>query len=121
MRHLHLVPMTLALFLMISASACRREPGAQSTPAAETPQGEMPVLDARDFSDPTIIDNPWLPMQPGMHWVYEGTTTEDGETFAHRLEFTVTDLTKEIQGVQTRVAWIVDYRNDEVVEKEIAF
>jgi len=48
-------------------------------------------------------------------------TTEEGETFAHRLEFTVTDLTKEIQGVQTRVAWIVDYRNDEVVEKEIAF
>ncbi|HET7088596.1 MAG TPA: hypothetical protein VFL17_08100, partial [Anaerolineae bacterium] len=46
---------------------------------------------------------------------------EDGETFAHRIEFTVTDLTKEIEGVRTVVAWVVDYSDGEVVEKEIAF
>ena len=38
-----------------------------------------------------------------------------------RIEFTVTDLTKEIAGIRTLVAWIVDYNDGEVVEKEIAF
>jgi hypothetical protein len=39
----------------------------------------------------------------------------------HRLEFIATDLTKEIQGVRTVVAWIADYSDGELVEKEIAF
>ena len=39
----------------------------------------------------------------------------------HRLEFTLTDLTKEIQGVRTVVAWIADYSDNVLVEKEIAF
>jgi hypothetical protein len=60
-------------------------------------------------------------MQPGTQWVYEGTALEDGESLDRRIEFTVTDLTKEIEGVRTVVAWIVDYNDGEVVEKEIAF
>ena len=61
-------------------------------------------------------------MQPGTHWVYEGTALDDeGNTLARRIEFTVTDLIKEIGGVRTTVAWIVDYEDGEVVEKEIAF
>jgi hypothetical protein len=61
-------------------------------------------------------------MQPGTKWVYEGTALDDeGNSIARRIEFTVTDLTKEIAGVRTVVAWIVDYDDDEVIEKEIAF
>jgi hypothetical protein len=33
----------------------------------------------------------------------------------------ITDLTKVIEGVRTVVAWIVDYDDGEVIEKEIAF
>ena len=43
------------------------------------------------------------------------------EVIPHRIEFTVTDLTKEIAGVSTVVAWIVDISDGQVVEKEIAF
>jgi len=96
---------------VISTSACRRE----------SPQPQFEDFDPDSFDRSTDIDSEWLPLRPGTHWVYEGTTTEDGETFAHRIEFTVTDLTKEIEGVATVVAWIVDYRDDEVVEQEIAF
>ncbi|MGQ0607890.1 MAG: hypothetical protein ACT4OQ_05430 [Chloroflexota bacterium] len=78
-------------------------------------------FDAATFEDPTMIDNEWFPFTPGAHWAYEGTTVDGDETFEHRIEFTVTDLTKEIAGVRTRVAWIVDYTGDELVEKEIAF
>jgi hypothetical protein len=61
-------------------------------------------------------------MKPGTRWVHEGTAVDDeGNSFTRRIEFTVTDLTKEIAGVSTVVAWIVDYSDEEVVEKEIAF
>jgi hypothetical protein len=78
-------------------------------------------FDPDEFDRPTTIDNPWLPLTPGTRWVLDGTTTEGDETLAHRIEFTVTDLTKEIEGVPTVVAWIADYSEDELVEKEIAF
>lgn len=78
-------------------------------------------FDPDNFDRSTIIDNPWLPLQPGTQWILEGTTTEGSETFAHRIEFIVTDLTKAIEGVRTLVAWIADYSDDELVEKEIAF
>lgn len=74
-----------------------------------------------NFTQPTVIDNEWFPLKPGMHAIYEGTTTEDGETSSHRIEFTVTDLTKKIMGVQTVVALLADFSDDELVEKEIAF
>ena len=50
-----------------------------------------------------------------------GTTIEDGEEFSHQIRYIVTDLTKEILGVQTVVVWIEDYSDDELVEAEIAF
>ena len=100
-----------ALVGLIAASACSREP-------LET---EFERFDPSNFDRSTNIDNEWFPLQPGTHWVYEGTTTEDGEILAHRVEFTVTDLTKRIEDVPTVVAWVVDYRDDELVEQEIAF
>lgn len=78
-------------------------------------------FDPDNFSNSTNIDNQWLPLKPSSHWVYEGTTTEGGETFPHSIEFTVTDLIKEIEGVRTVVVWAVDISDNEIVEKEIAF
>ncbi|MBF8285288.1 MAG: hypothetical protein HW378_4203, partial [Anaerolineales bacterium] len=124
---------------MISACTSRPTPAATTsstpapvattasapTPAAttggETAEPQFADFDPNRFDSPTIIDNEWLPLQPGKRWVYEGTAVEDGESLSRRLEFTVTDLTKEIAGVRTVVAWILDYNDGELVEKEIAF
>lgn len=100
------------------------EPTAEPTPeeaAGESPERVFEDFDASNFDDPTNIDNPWLPLKPGTQWVYEGFTIEDGEQIPHRLEFTVTDLTKEIDGVQAVVAYILDYSDGQLVEKELAF
>jgi hypothetical protein len=87
-----------------------------------TTVAEFWELDPANFSNPTNITNVWMPMQPGTRWVHEGTAVDDeGNEFTRRIEFTVTNLTKEIGGVNTIVAWIVDYNDDEIVEKEIAF
>lgn len=91
-------------------------------PSDPTTAAEFWELDPGNFIDSTMINNVWMPMQPGTRWVYEGTALDDeGNPIIRRIEFTVTDLTKEIAGVQTVVAWIVDYTDNEPVEKEIAF
>ena len=78
-------------------------------------------IDRGNFTNPTSITNEYLPVQPGMRYVYEGFTREEGETVPHRLVFTVTDLTKMINGINTVVIWDVDYSDGELVETELAF
>jgi len=131
MRRLHIVSGAVALLLMISTSACTSvappETATESETAPETAaESEVPEIvfedfDPSNFERSTNIDNEWLPLQPGTQWVFEGFTVEDDESIPHRIEFTVTDLTKEIEGVPTVVVWVVDYSDDEVVEQEIAF
>jgi len=106
---------TIVFIFTIFISACGSKPSPEAT-------AEFKDFDPGNFDNSIEITNPWMPMQPGTLWVYEGTAVdEEGNSFARRIEFTVTDLTKEIAGVRTVVAWIVDYNNGEVIEKEIAF
>ena len=134
------ISIVLALILIIATSACAT-PGTSTEPApaapAETegagvgtvpteepavdPEFALPVFDAATFDNPTKIDNQWFPMNPGTQYVFEGFTNEAGRQIPHSLIFTVTDLTKEILGVRTVVAYIVDYSDGQLVEAEIAF
>lgn len=127
----NVVLVTAGVLSMLLASACGDDEAspqptdtAEATPqptASEVPEPEFQEFDAANFSESTVIDNEWYPLQPGTKWVFEGTTTERNEVIPHRLEFTVTDLTKEIQGVRTVVAWIEDFSDGELIEEEIAF
>jgi hypothetical protein len=60
-------------------------------------------------------------MKPGTQWIYEGSTEDKGFIIPHRIVFTVTDLTKELAGVRTVVAWVEDYSEGLLVESELAF
>jgi hypothetical protein len=88
---------------------------------AEVDFTDLPDMDPGNFDDPTHIDNEWFPLQPGYQWTMEGVTIEDEEEIPHLIVFTVTDLTKEIAGVPSVVAWIEDYADGELVESEIGF
>lgn len=66
------------------------------------------------------IGNKYLPMKPGTRLIYEGQVIENGETHSHRLAITVTNLTKVINGVRTRVFLERDFEDGELVEREIA-
>lgn len=145
-RYVVFLVFTLFLMGLVSACAPRSQPvvsegpplPATSEPAEEpivteeptepamteeSVEPQFPDFDANNFdsSTSTVIDNPWMPMQPGTFWAYEGTALDGGETVNRRIEFAVTDLTKEIDGVRTVVAWIEDYNDDELVEEEVAF
>lgn len=81
---------------------------------------QLENIGAATFSDPTNIDNRWFPLRPGAQYVYEGATEEDGERKAHRFVLTVTDLTKTIDGIRTRVVWDQDFADGALEEAEIA-
>ena len=78
----------LLLALVALAAGC----GADERSAL--PQGSDPVeIDPTAFS--AEIDNPYWPMRPGSTWVYR-----EGD---QRVEVTVTDRTRTVLGVETRV------------------
>jgi hypothetical protein len=95
---------------------------ATSSPAATVVEdGPQPGYDDVKFSNPTRITNRWLPLRPGTQFIYEGHTVDGDERIPHRVVITVTDLTKEIDGVRNVVAWDRDYQAGELVEAELAF
>ena len=80
-------------------------------------------FDPKNFDENSInITNEWMPLTPGMRYVYGGTTLSDeDEPLAHRVIINVTDLTKVINGVNSVVSWDLDYSGGELVEAELAF
>jgi hypothetical protein len=74
-----------------------------------------------EFHHPTTIDNEYLPFVPGTRLTYEGRVAAGGSATPHQVIFTVTDLTKEIDGVRSRVVHDVDVSNGAVAEAELSF
>jgi len=66
-----------------------------------------------DFSDPTQIDNPWFPLEPGTTWVYQGDTEDGLETDV----VNVSHLTKKILGVKSVIVVDRVYLEGELVEE----
>jgi hypothetical protein len=94
-----------------------------ATASGGAPPAEVSAsdYDRDNFDNSTSIDNKWFPLRPGTQLVFRGTTIEGKESIPHRVIFTVTDLTKEIDGVDNIVLWDRDYSSGELVEAEIAF
>ena len=97
---------------VLSLAACGGEGSkSRSSTSSGLPQGTKPVqLDPADFT--TSIDNPYWPMRPGSHWVYR--EVENGE--AQRVDVTVTNQTKTLQGIEARVVHDRVSRNGETLE-----
>ena len=98
--------MTAAVLLL---AACG---GGSESSSPELPQGSEAVeLDPADFT--TEIDNPYWPMSPGNRWVYRET---DGKGGVQRVDVTVTDRTKVIDGIEAVVVHDLVTEQGEKVE-----
>src|SRR5437588_6495088 len=73
------------------------------------------------FSHPARITNTFLPLIPGSQLVLEGKANGGGSLLPHRVVFTVSDVTKVVNGVRTLAVWERDFTNGKLVEEEIAF
>jgi hypothetical protein len=78
-------------------------------------------FDHGNFSHAARIDNRWFPLVPGTQYIYEGHANRGNGLTNHEVVFTVTDLTKMVDGVRTRVIWDRDINAGHLVEGELAF
>jgi hypothetical protein len=76
---------------------------------------------AATFSAPTSIDNHWSPLVPGTQFTLVGRSNRGEGRVRHRVIFTVTDVTKVIDGVRTLVMWDRDLNAGRLLEEELAF
>ncbi|MGH8990343.1 MAG: hypothetical protein ACRDZ7_02315, partial [Acidimicrobiia bacterium] len=127
-----------AVVILIAGSACSRESrqagsgaadGEQAAAADEQPAApeleDIPVeevpFDPANFSDSAVVDNQWFPLKPGTRFIYEGTAQDETDRIQRSVVFTVTDLTKVVNGVRTVVGWDRDYNDGNLEESEIIF
>ena len=96
-------------------------PARTSAPPSAAAHATEKDFDAGSFSDPLRIDNAWSPLEPGMRFVYEGRANRGQGRLPHRVVFTVTDLTKVIDGVRSVVLWDRDFNGGRLREGELAF
>ena len=128
MRRLRLVDVAGILLLALVASACAEATAPETTGTSGTTPTTVTAkvvtaadFDSAKFSDPTTVDNQWFPLKPGMQLTYAGSALDGGEKIARKVVFTVTDLTKTLNGVPTLVAFDRDYNDGELVEPELVF
>jgi hypothetical protein len=120
------VPAALAAAVLLSSAA-----GAPAAAPSRARQADLPpsapcnplrdYLPVHHFPAPTKIDNPYFPLVPGTQYVLEGQANRGGGAVAHRVTFTVTDLTKVVGHTTTLAVWDVDEDQGQVVESELAF
>jgi hypothetical protein len=94
-----------------SASAGGSQSGAVASPSAGPDQ----------FTAPLTVDNPMFPLAVGTQFTYQGRIVQDGESKPHSVTFTVSDVIKTVDGVQTVVAWDRDFLEGKLQEQELAF
>ena len=83
---------------------------------------ELLQVDPKNFTRSTIIDNKYLPHKPGTLQVYEGFTLDDEDKKVPRKVIDiVTDLVKEINGIDVVIIWERDIVNGKLEESELAF
>lgn len=128
-KHLPFVLLSaLGALLLLSASARYAEAGARETTIPSIPSvAALPNCDpfvpfnAKNFSNPTNINNKFYPITPGTQLILDGTINVDGKIVPHRIVLTATDLTKVIDGVRTLVVWDTDTTAGTLAESELAF
>jgi hypothetical protein len=115
-------PSRLGCLVAVSVAALAFASGAWaaevSDPATHITHDQF---DPATYGDPTEIDNHWFPLIPGTQYVLEGEADRGAGLRPHRVVFTVTGVSKVVNGVKTLVVWDRDFYDGPLVEEEIAF
>ena len=101
--------------------------GTAGTTAAPTSTSVGVNADSERFDAGAFDDNPaegrnqWLPLTPGYQSVREGGVNKGSRRLPHRRVFTVTDVTKVIDGVRTVLVLDQDFDGGELAEQAIDY
>jgi hypothetical protein len=120
-----MVLVTVAGTVWAQGKATSKEKVAARDPIASTAiepgATKLFELDRANFDRSENIDHPYWPLKPGMQWIYEGYSIDEGKKVPHRIVFTVTDMMKMIGGVRTRVIYDSDFSKGQITEKELTY
>jgi hypothetical protein len=135
-------------FIVASAAACSAEPSTQTapspaatpTPVAATTSASSPTaspspsatavqkinanykkFDPKNFGEPFGDLNKWFPLVPGTQTLRDGSITRGSRKLKHQLRVTITDVTKEVDGVQTVLVLDQDIDAGQVGEASIDY
>jgi len=105
-----------------SSAAATATPTPTPAPSVAMPgKSQGPAATKAAFSAPADVDNQMFPLAVGTQFVYRGRIVEGGRPVPHDVIFTVTDLTKTVDGVPVVVALDQDYLRGRLQEQELAF
>jgi hypothetical protein len=90
---------------------------------ADAPPEAAPAarFDAGEFAGPASAHNAWLPLEPGLQTVREGSLNRGHRKLTHRRVYTVTDVVKRIDGVRAVAVLDQDFNGGELAEQAIDF
>jgi hypothetical protein len=103
--------------LPVAVGACGDSNGSDGSKGAQANHRDF---DRQNFPGSPKIDNKWSPLEPGMQFIFEGRSNRGLGRLPHRVIFTVTDLTKVVDGVRTVVLWDRDINAGKLLEGELA-
>ena len=89
--------------------------GSSSAPADPT------RFDPASFGDPVTATNKWLPLKVGRQWVREGLTDVGNRPVPHRVISTVTDISREVEGVRTVAVLDQDIDGGQLVQQSLDY
>lgn len=100
-----------------SLAACGDDGGGGASSAVAEPT----QFDPGDFGDPVATVNEWLPLKVGTQWVREGLTDVGTRRTPHRVVSTVTDVSREIEGVNTVVLLDQDFDGGQLAQQSLDY
>lgn len=104
------------------ANAGLGQPSPSPSAASTAPSCEpFAPFDAQGFGNSAVINNQWFPLVPGTQLIFTGRSEQDRAPSPHRVEFTVTGLTKMVNEVRTRVITDRDLSSGSLDEQELTF
>ena len=78
-------------------------------------------FNAKNFVDPRVGSNKWLPLRPGTQWVRDGTTLVGNRKVPHKVLSTVTDVIRMINGVKTVAVFDHSVDSGQVVQQSLDY
>ena len=103
-----------------SPSAATPSPKASET-AVQKVNADYKKFDPKNFGEPTGDLNRWYPLVPGTQTLRDGSITRGSRKLTHRLRVTVTDVTKEVNGVRTVLVLDQDIDAGQVGEASVDY
>ncbi len=115
------ITVTVSLGALVLSGCGGKDSSDEAAPEPEASAFTTPSAAPDEFVDPRSAGNKWLPLEPGTQWVREGTTMIGKRKVPHKVISTVTDVIREIDGVQTVLVLDHQLGAGQIVQKSVDY